>query len=115
MTESKILTGRCHCGNISYEVNGEIIDTNYCYCRACQRASGTLRVPFVTVRPGDFVLKSGKPSIYISQSEDMCDINGKWYFCPNCGTHIYWESYYNGDLTIFAGTFDDTEVFKLKE
>ena len=112
MAENKVLTGRCHCSSITYEVNGEIIDTSYCHCRACQRASGTFKVPFVTVHPGDFKFITGKPNTFRSSSGDPCDVYGQWYFCQNCGTHIYWESNDNGDLTIFAGTIDDFEVFQ---
>ena len=33
-------TGRCLCGQISYEISGDLIATAVCHCEHCQRQSG---------------------------------------------------------------------------
>ena len=34
------MTGRCYCGNIEYEVEGDPIFKGQCRCRECQSISG---------------------------------------------------------------------------
>src|SRR5947208_1769811 len=36
-----MLTGRCLCGGVRYEIDGEIGSVVYCHCSQCRRASGT--------------------------------------------------------------------------
>jgi hypothetical protein len=111
---SKTITGGCHCGAARYEVTGKIVGQSYCDCRACQRTAGVLRVPFVTVLQSAFKL-TGKVSAYRSDSGVKCDANGVWHFCPVCGTHVYWKPHRGDKLDIFAGTLDDTKLFKVNE
>ena len=33
-------TGRCLCGQITYEISGDLIATAVCHCDHCQRQSG---------------------------------------------------------------------------
>jgi hypothetical protein len=35
------ITGRCHCGTITYEADGARAKSDECECRGCQRASGS--------------------------------------------------------------------------
>ncbi len=34
------LTGRCYCGDIQYEIDGEAQASLHCHCRECQYISG---------------------------------------------------------------------------
>ena len=34
------MTGRCLCGDVSYEITGDVIATAVCHCDHCQRQSG---------------------------------------------------------------------------
>jgi hypothetical protein len=35
-----MVTGRCLCGGVQFEVRGELGDTHLCYCELCRRANG---------------------------------------------------------------------------
>jgi hypothetical protein len=111
---AKTIAGGCHCGAVRYEVKGKIAGQSYCDCRGCQRASGTLKTPFVTVLQSSFKL-TGKVTSYRSTSGVKCDANGTWHFCPKCGGHLYWRPNRGDKLDIFAGTLDDTKLFTVKD
>lgn len=118
-TEAKgdmsMMTGQCHCGRIKYEAKSPIVKCSYCDCRGCQRATGTLKAPFVTVRRDGVKVISGKPSEFRAASGEKCDAHGVWLFCPDCGTQLFWKGDKGDELDIFAGTLDDASVFKPKE
>jgi hypothetical protein len=110
----KVITGQCHCGQAKYTVAGNIAGQSYCDCKGCQKASGTLKTPFVTFSQKDFST-TGKIATFRSDSGVKCDANGTWHFCPTCGTHLFWKPHKGHTIDIFAGTLDDTSLFKPDE
>jgi len=109
------MTGQCHCGHVKYRVQGPIRKCSTCDCRGCQRATGALRVPFVTVLRSAFTITQGEPKPFRGTSKAQCDVNGVWHFCPRCGTQVFWKPHKGNLVDIFAGTLDDTSVFKPKK
>ena len=109
------MTGQCHCGHVKYRVQGPILDHNYCSCRGCQRATGTLKAPFVVVAKASFKVTAGTPSLYRADSGVKCDAHGSWHFCPKCGTQVFWMGDKGDRVDIFAGTLDDPDIFQPKE
>lgn len=106
------MTGQCHCGNVKYKAQGPIVKSSYCDCRGCQRATGTLKAPFVTVLRSGFRITAGEPSRFRADSGEACDAHGEWTFCPECGTQVFWKGDTGNELDLFAGTLDDTTVFQ---
>ncbi len=45
---STLITGRCLCGDVQYEINQKAISSGYCHCRKCQRFSGAPVAVFTT-------------------------------------------------------------------
>ena len=111
----EIITGRCHCGKVRYEAKGPIIRSSICECSGCQRATGTFNAPFVTVSEDGFKLLNEVPKSFTAEQGDRCDAYGSWYFCPHCGTHVYWKSKIDGEIDLFAGTLDDTSFFQIEK
>jgi hypothetical protein len=76
--------GSCHCGNVAFEVEGEIKSAMSCNCSMCQRKGSLLW--FV---PSD--------SLKVSTPEDASRVYLfnkhllKHRFCPACGIHPYAE------------------------
>ena len=112
---AKQISGSCHCGHVRYEAQGPIVKASYCDCRGCQKATGTLKAPFVTVRRPAFKVTAGKPSRFRADSGVKCDAHGEWHFCPKCGTQVFWKGDKGKEVDIFAGTLDDPAVFKPKK
>jgi hypothetical protein len=105
------MTGRCHCGHVGYRAQGPILKQSYCSCRGCQRATGTLEAPFITVSRDAFAVTAGTPSLFRAESGEGCDAHGRWAFCPRCGTQLFWDGDGRDQIDIFAGTLDDTSLF----
>jgi hypothetical protein len=106
------ITGHCHCGQITYAAREPILKSTYCDCSGCQRATGTLHAPFVTVLRDNFAVTAGQPARFRAQSGERCDAVGDWFFCPSCGTHVYWLGDHSNELDIFAGSLDDKSLFQ---
>jgi len=105
-------SGSCHCGKVEFTVNGPILGQSYCDCKACQKATGTLKVPFITVSKDSLTIDKGDLSIAHGSTGVKCDNNGFWQHCPECGTKIYWVPHQGDQIDILVGTLDDTSVFR---
>jgi len=109
------ITGQCHCGAVKYEASGPVVKSSYCDCRGCQRATGAIQAPFVTLLRAGFKVTQGKPTEFRAKSKAKCDCHGTWHFCPKCGTQLFWKGDKGKELDVFAGTLDDTSVFQPKK
>jgi hypothetical protein len=81
------VTGGCHCGQITYEAEVDPGTVRVCHCTDCQKLTGTAFRAAIASLPGTFVLKKGRPKIYLKTAE-----SGKvraHAFCPDCGTPIF--------------------------
>ncbi len=77
--------GRCLCGEVRYEVRGEIGPIVLCHCSQCRRAQGSAFGANAEVRAADFVVVAGAASI-----RDFESSPGKWRsFCSLCGSPLY--------------------------
>ena len=76
--------GSCHCGQIAFEVEGEIPEVTSCNCSMCQR-KGTL-MWFVPRQAMTLLTPPEKMSTYTFNKHV---INHR--FCPSCGIHPFGE------------------------
>src|SRR5882672_12352674 len=81
------VSGRCHCGQISFEAEVDPATVRVCHCADCQKLTGTAFRAAIASLPGTFVLKSGTPKIYLKTAESGS--KRAHAFCPECGTPIY--------------------------
>ena len=113
-TETKMITGQCHCGAIQYEAQGPVLRQGICQCRGCQRATGGLWSPSVGVAQESFRIKAGTPTQFQASSNEACD-SGTWNLCSKCGSQLFWTNAAGTELAIFAGTLDDTRLFRQED
>jgi len=93
--------GRCDCGGVSYEIEGELRDVYNCHCERCRRITGH-HMAATAVRPDQLTFLS--------------DSTLRWYdpvptvhygFCSTCGSTLFWHADENPDkMCIAAGTLD---------
>ena len=106
------LKGRCYCGKIKYEINGDIQASFQCHCRECQYITGGQPNTAMVFSEKDFSFSEGKPSIF-SRSDLENPVSR--YFCGNCGTAIGTVTPARpGSFVIKVGTLDTPEVFDPK-
>ena len=114
MSKHITVTGGCHCGVTSYRIDGEIIKKSHCQCEACQKATGSDRVGFLTVDAASLEFTGKKPAEFknvVEDGIDNCDANGFWLYCAECGSRILWQPTQGDQRDILAGTLDDISVF----
>jgi hypothetical protein len=112
--KSNIHQGRCLCGAVCYETLADPVRVTTCYCRFCQRATGSPVFIEPIFEEKDFRIVSGKTTVFQHRSEG----SGKLIFvnfCATCGTKIYLGfERFPGVLGLYAGTFDDPGWFAIR-
>ena len=81
------VSGRCHCGQISFAAEIDPAQVRICHCTDCQTLSGSAFRINVASLPGTLVVRSGSPKTYIKTAESG---NRRAHaFCPDCGTPLW--------------------------
>ena len=95
--------GSCLCGQISYEIEGELSDFGYCHCRSCRKASGTAHGANAGLQRSSFKLSDTRGLLREYESSP-----GKFRaFCSNCGSPLYaYLSKTSNLIRIRLGTLD---------
>ena len=101
------LTGRCLCGEITYEIQGDLIATAVCHCDHCQRQSGGAFSVNLIVHESQLAL-SGTLSTFEDRGENDDAVYVHRRFCGQCGSPIFSALVEPaGVLAVKAGTLDD--------
>lgn len=97
-------TGRCLCGAIAFQIDGELEPIQICYCKQCQRAQGTALATNIPVQESAFRFTCGAELLTGYESS-----SGKQrYFCSRCGSPIFSKrDSLPGVLRVRAGTLDE--------
>ena len=111
MSAPPMIAGGCLCGAVRYEADAEPAWTAVCYCRDCQRASGSGYMPVMGVRRGALKV-TGELA-----EHTVTAIGGgpsTRHFCPACGSTVLGglEGPPEGTVSIYAGALDDPTLFK---
>jgi hypothetical protein len=99
-----MLTGRCLCGGVRYEVTGSLGPVALCHCSMCRRASGTAFASNASVQGDDFHLRAGAELVQTYESSP-----GKLrHFCRVCGSPLWaTDPKMPGYVRIRLGTLED--------
>ena len=98
-----LITGRCFCGHVRYELSGEPMFACHCHCESCRRAAGAAFVTWVTFAGDDLALTSGTISEYRSSP------GVRRGHCAICGTTItYWWDKRPEEIDIALASLDET-------
>lgn len=105
------MQGRCLCGALVYEAEGQPATVTVCHCRFCQRATGGAYLVDALFKRARFRVLKGTPRVYDHRSEG----SGKLVhiqFCEGCGIKLWLEFQRWPDLVgIYAGTLDNPNGF----
>lgn len=97
------MKGSCLCGEVRYEIRGDLIGINYCHCTQCRKASGSAFATNAAVRTEHFRVSSGNSLASYESSPGK-----KRYFCSKCGSPIYSRSESTGETVyVRIGTLDE--------
>lgn len=100
-------TGRCLCGKLAYDTGSDPLWVTACFCRFCQRATGSDRMIEPIFDRDAFSFTAGTPRVFTLPSEGSGkDIHV--HFCETCGTKLALTfERWPDRLGIYIGTLDD--------
>ena len=100
-------TGRCFCGDITFEVDGPIKFACFCHCESCRRATSAPFTSFFGV-PRDSVRWSGELDKRLTSEGRVAR-----KFCSACGTQMTYQwGGWPDETHHYAATMDDHEQFE---
>lgn len=100
-----MLTGRCQCGAVRFEIDGAPRGLYVCHCLECRRQSASAFGISVDVAEEALRLTQGEPQSWARPTPHghlIC------YFCPACGSRL-WHAPdpRDGAVTVKGGTLDE--------
>ncbi|NCG40419.1 MAG: hypothetical protein GWP30_05460 [Actinobacteria bacterium] len=105
-----VFSGKCLCGNVSYQSHSEPKAIFNCHCEDCRRATGSVFGTNLFV-PETKVEISGKVSSYSHISDSGSTMTKR--FCPNCGSLLFGSNSAKPNVvSIRAGTVDQLALIK---
>jgi len=108
MIGKKVRLAACCCGSLTAEASGEPVIVLMCSCEQCQRRTGSA-FGVSTYWKKENVRLSGEAKCFVRDGQEGRKIG--LYFCPNCGSTVYWHSPRRPDgIGIAYGAFVDGEL-----
>lgn len=105
-----VFSGKCLCGNVSYQCHSEPKAIFNCHCEDCRRATGSVFGTNLFV-PEAKVEISGEVSSYSHISDSGSTMTKR--FCPNCGSLLFGSNTAKPNVvSIRAGTVDQLALIK---
>ena len=105
MAISVELSGGCLCGAVRYRIAGAPVFVGQCYCRDCQKATGTGHSTVLGV-PAPQLHIEGTPAVYTSQGGSGGQV--RRHFCPVCAGRLFTSADSAGPIRMVqAGSLDD--------
>ena len=100
-------TGRCLCGAVNYELDGDLLATAICHCDHCQRQSGGAFSVNLVAHESQLTI-TGELRTYEEMGERGDAVYVRRRFCPACGSPIVSElAQTPGIIAVKAGSLDD--------
>ncbi len=102
---SEIAHGSCLCGEVEYQISGNLGIFQYCHCSRCRKVTGSAHAANVFVKPEQFQWLKGESSVSTYDPADT-----KYFstaFCKNCGSNLPWTSKGGKAVIVPAGTLND--------
>lgn len=96
--------GSCLCGEVRYEITGNLGIFQYCYCSRCQKFTGSVHASNLLVAAEHFRWISGESLVsYYAPKETKHFATA---FCKQCGSSLPWLGKSGKAVVIPAGTLD---------
>jgi hypothetical protein len=98
-----MVTGRCLCGAVRYEVTGRLRDVLICHCEECRRWHGHFSAS-TAARRVDLVLTEQRGLRWIASPNS--DAGARRGFCAECGSSLFWDAPGRPTVSIAAGSLE---------
>lgn len=98
-----MLHGSCLCGDVAFEIDGELELPHACHCTICQKSHGTAYGAYALVDAAHFRFTRGAERVQAYRSSP----NSQRWFCRSCGSKVPEVHTETGRVGIPLGTLDD--------
>lgn len=102
---AKTVKGRCLCGQVSYEISGNIGIFQYCHCSRCRRVTGSAHCANLMVGLDQFSWLQGED--FVSSYLPPDTRHFATAFCKQCGSNLPWQSKSGKAVIVPAGSLDE--------
>lgn len=100
-----MLTGQCLCGDVRFEVKGEISSFHLCYCGRCRHVTGSAHAANLFAKPESLRWLNGESLIKRFELEGAKAFANQ--FCSQCGSRLPYINRAGSFLVIPAGSIND--------
>ncbi|MCL1123844.1 GFA family protein [Shewanella surugensis] len=84
MKDKMVITGECFCGEVRYQVDGQLRDARSCHCSRCRKAFSAQASAYALVEPQTFSWLSGQHLLTSYASKQGFGLQ----FCCQCGSTL---------------------------
>ncbi len=77
-------TGTCLCGEVKFEIEGDITDASLCHCSICRKATGSAFGAYGEVQSDKIMWTQGKDQLNEFRATEVLIK----YFCEKCGSTL---------------------------
>jgi hypothetical protein len=102
--------GSCLCGEVNYEITGNLGIFQYCHCSRCRKFTGSAHASNLLVSPDQFRWVSGESLVGSYSPKETKHFATA--FCKQCGSSLPWHAKSGKAVVIPAGTLDTTLSIK---
>ena len=100
-----MITGKCACAKVQYEVKGELVDFCHCHCSICRKIHGAAFATWGGISRTAFRFLSGQGNLKTYAFSEKADS----LFCGNCSSTLLVDFKPEADMLYLAlGTVDGT-------
>ncbi|MCP4703585.1 MAG: GFA family protein [candidate division Zixibacteria bacterium] len=99
-----MVTGRCLCGLIQFEIHGDLRGIINCHCSKCRRFHGNYGT-YINVKIEHLKITKQESLKWFESPEDET-ANVHRGFCSECGSSLFWYPKDNPTISIAAGALD---------
>jgi hypothetical protein len=97
-------TGGCICGAVRWQISGPLSGAAFCWCKRCQRRTGTAFSTTGLTRPGTFSIIEGADLVSTYEPGDGWNKS----FCSRCGSQTHTTNPENPEaIAVRIGSFDE--------
>ena len=102
----KTTSGRCLCGDVTFEFDGPENWRAYCHCDSCRRNTSSPVTAFIGVPRGAFRFTGRAPAVYESSP------GVRRLFCGRCGSPMAFDAdRYPKEIHLYIASLNEPERF----
>ena len=106
----KITNGRCLCGRVQYEIQGELRGIVNCHCSKCRKFHGNYGA-YTSVKSENLKVTEPQSLKWFKSLTDETP-NVHRGFCSECGSSLFWHPKDQPYIAIAAGSLDSPTNLK---